>query len=74
MVDLDQVKENVVNSQSLVFAEKQDSKNPGEEKYNGYFASSKNVSHRYVLTVNGKVIIVTIIKINRDWQRMLEKK
>ena len=73
-IDLDEVRNNVVNPEKLVFIEQQESQKQNEEKYNCYFAYSKDLSHRYILTVNGKVIIVTIIKINRDWQKILEGK
>ena len=73
-IDLKEVKENIIKPGKLVYAEKQESKKPNEEKYNCYFAYSKSLCHRYVLTINRKVIIVTIIKINRDWQRIVEKR
>jgi len=66
-VDLEEVKENIINPGKLVFYKKQDAK----EKYDCYFAYSKNLYHRYVLTLNRKIIIVTIIKINRDWQKAI---
>jgi len=73
-INLDEVKDNVINPEKLVFVEQQKSQKQNEEKYNCYFAYSKDLSHRYILIVNGKVIIVTIIKINRDWQKILERK
>ena len=45
-----------------------------EEKYNCYFSYSNKLCHRYILTINSKIIIVTIIKINRDWQKIINKK
>jgi hypothetical protein len=68
-VDLEEVKENIVNPQRLVYAKKQQAQKINEEKYACYFAYSKHLYHRYVLTINRKIIIVTIIKINRDWQK-----
>ena len=44
----------------------------GESKYGCYFVYSKTHCHKYVLVLNRKTIIVTIISINRDWQRMLK--
>ena len=73
-VNFDEVKENIVNPEKLVFVEQQKARYEGEEKYDCYFAISKNFSHRYVLAINRKVIIVTIISINKSWQRILEKK
>ena len=70
-VDLEKVKENILNPFRLVYAEKQKSKFPNEEKYNCYFAYSKNHYHRYVIIINRKIIIATIIDINRDWQKTI---
>jgi len=73
-IELDEVKKNIVNPEKLVYAEQQKAKKAGEEKYDCYFAYSKELAHRYILTINRKIIIVTIIKINRDWQKIIEKK
>jgi len=73
-VGVEEIISNILNPEKLVFAEKQNSNNALEEKYDCYFAYSKGLAHRYILTVNGKIIIVTVIKINRDWQKMLERK
>ena len=70
-VDLEEVKENVINPIKLVYAKKQEAKCKDEEKYDCYFAYSKHLYHRYALTINAKIIIVTIIKINRDWQKAI---
>jgi len=72
-VDLEEVKENVVNPGKLVYARKQEAKYPGEEKYDCYFAYSKKFAHRYVLVLNRKIIIATIIKIERDWQKTISR-
>jgi len=73
-VKIEEVKNNIMNPEKLVFVEEQEAIRPDEKKLNCYFAYSKDLSHRYVFTVNGKIIIVTIIKINRDWQRIIDKK
>ena len=70
-IDLEKVKENIINPEILVYAKKQEAKYKGEEKYDCYFAYSKHRYHRYALTINRKIIIVTIIKINRDWQKVI---
>ncbi len=70
-IDLEEVKENVINPVKLVYAKKQEAKYKGEEKYDCYFSYSKHLYHRYALTINAKIIIVTIIKINRDWQKAI---
>lgn len=73
-IDLEEVKNNISNPGKLVFFEEQESKKMNEKKYNCYFSYSENLCHRYILTINGKVIIVTIIKINRDWQKIIQRK
>lgn len=70
-MNLEEIKENIVNPVKLVYAKKQEAFRENEEKYNCYFAYSKQLYHRYILILNGKVLIVTIIKINRDWQKAI---
>ncbi len=70
-IDIEEVKENIPNPIKLVYIKQQISRNKNEEKYDCYFAYSKHLYHRYILTINGKIIIVTIIKINRDWQKAI---
>ncbi len=70
-VDLEEVKQNIINPIKLVYAKKQEAKLNNLEKYDCYFAYSKHLYHRYALTINAKIIIVTIIKINRDWQKAI---
>ena len=70
-VSLEEVKENLMNPKRLVYAKQQEAKNREEEKYDCYFAYSKHLYHRYVVVLNGKLLIVTIIKINRDWQKAI---
>ncbi|MBU2616912.1 MAG: hypothetical protein KKB79_02960 [Nanoarchaeota archaeon] len=70
-IDLDKVKEDIINPVNLVYAREQDAGKSGKEKHDCYFSQSKNVYHRYILTLNSKIIIVTIIRINRDWQKSI---
>jgi hypothetical protein len=73
-VDLEEVKNNIINPEKLVFVEKQEIEDKTKEKYDCYFAYSDYLCHRYILTINRKIIIVTIIKINRNWQKIIERK
>lgn len=57
----------------LVFAEKQKATGANEEKYNCYFKYSNTLAHRYVIVINAKVVVVTVIKIRKKWQRRMEK-
>jgi hypothetical protein len=70
-VDLEEVKKNILNPIKLVYTKKQETKYKNQEKYDCYFAYSKYLYHRYILTINAKLIIVTIIKINRNWQKAI---
>jgi len=70
-IDLEEVKDNIINPKKLVYVKEQEFKKTGEEKYDCYFAYSKHLCHRYILILNRKVLIVTIIKINRDWQKII---
>lgn len=70
-ISLNEIKEDIVNPVRLVYAKEEDAKNPDEEKYDCYFAYSKHLYHRYILVLNSKILIVTIIKINRDWQKSI---
>jgi len=73
-IELSEVKNNITNPDKLVYAQEQKSKKDDESKYDCYFAYSKHLYHRYILSINQNIIIVTIIKINRDWQKVIEKK
>jgi hypothetical protein len=65
-IDLKEVRENIMDPSRLVYV------NELNGKYDCYFNYSKLYSHKYVLTLNQKVIIITIININRDWQGMVK--
>ena len=72
-ISLDEVKENIINPKRLSFAGKQEAENEGEEKYDCYFGYSKSQCHRYILVIDGKCVVCTVIKINRRWQHIVEK-
>jgi len=72
-ISLDEVKRNILNPKHLLFAKGQKAKRGREQKYDCYFIFSKGICHRYVLIANKKIIICTVIKINRRWQKRVEK-
>ena len=72
-VDLDEIRENILNPRRLVYAEKQVAKKDNEEKYDCYFGYSKTLCHRYIIVINQNCIVCTVIKINRRWQYKVEK-
>jgi len=71
-IPLDEIRDNLLNPRRLSYAEKQPAYK-GETKYNCYFRYSKSLAHRYVIVINAKVLIVTVIKIKKRWQKRLEK-
>ena len=73
-INIEEVKENIINPIKLVYSEQQESKNKNEEKYACYFAYLDNLYHKYAIVLNGKIIIVTIVKINRRWQHLVDKR
>jgi hypothetical protein len=72
-IDLEEVRQNILEPTRLSFAEKQKAKNDNEEKYNCYFGYSRTQCHRYAIVINSKCIVCTVIKINRRWQHVVEK-
>jgi hypothetical protein len=72
-IDLDEIKSNIINPRRLFFAKKQEAEKINEEKYDCYFGYSKTQCHRYILVLDGRCIVCTVIKINRRWQHIAEK-
>jgi hypothetical protein len=73
-IDLDEVRKNIINPIRLIYASRQDALNIGEEKYDCYFDYGKNKCQRYVLIINSKCIVCTVIKINRKWQKIFNRR
>lgn len=72
-ISMDEVIENIINPKRLKYVIRLKSNN-NEEKFDCYFAYTKNLCHRYILVLKDNIIVITIIKINRKWQRIIEKK
>tara|TARA_B100000315_G_scaffold230260_1_gene240519 strand:- start:160 stop:507 length:348 start_codon:yes stop_codon:yes gene_type:complete len=73
-LDKDEIIENIINPRRLSYAIREKSASKAEEKFDCYFGYSKTLCHRYVMVIKDNVIIVTVVKINRRWQRIAEKK
>lgn len=71
-ISIEEVKNNILHPDKLVFVEEQKAQNPRETKHNCYFAYGEDYYHRYIMVLNGKLLIVTIIGINRRWQGAIE--
>lgn len=67
-INLEEIRDNILSPERLVAVLRDE----GKSKYGCYFVYSKTHCHKYVLVLNRKVIIVTVININRDWQKTLK--
>ncbi|MBN1156005.1 hypothetical protein JXA85_00170 [Candidatus Woesearchaeota archaeon] len=72
-IDLEEIKENIINPERLSYAREQKAEKKNEQKYDCYFGYSKTQCHRYILVISAKCIVCTVIKINRRWQHTVEK-
>ena len=72
-IKISEIKENIINPKRLTFARKQETEKKREEKFDCYFGYSKSQCQRYVLVINNKCVVCTVIKIKRRWQHKLEK-
>lgn len=73
-INKDEVIDNIINPKRLDYAIKEKAEVESEEKFDCYFGYSKTQCHRYVLIVKHNVVVVTVIKINRRWQKIVETK
>ena len=69
-----EVIDNIINPKRLEYAIKEKAKETTEEKFDCYFSYSKTQCHRYVILIKINVVVVTVIKINRRWQKNVETK
>ncbi len=72
-IPITDVVHNLLNPSKLHYARREPAKKKGEKKYSCYFIFSKGQAHRYVIVINSSMIVVTVIRINRRWQRRVEK-
>lgn len=72
-INKDEIIENLINPEKLDYAIRESSSQK-EEKFDCYFGYSKRLCHRYVIVIKHNVIVVTIVKIDRKWQEIAEKK
>ena len=70
----EEVVENLINPVRLQYAVKEEAQAAEEEKYACYFGYSPNLCHKYVIIITSSLLIVTVVKINRRWQIIAEKK
>lgn len=73
-VDLNEVKLNLLNpAKKLIFASRLDSEKDGLEKFKCYFGYSKTQTQIYIIKINQKIMVKTVIKLNKRWQKRAEK-
>ena len=72
-IDKNEIIENLINPERLDYAIKEDSSKK-EEKFDCYFGYSRRLCHRYVIVIKNNVVVVTVVKIDRRWQEIAEKK
>jgi hypothetical protein len=73
LIDLKDIKKNILNPEKLVYFKEKPAREFNKKKYECYFTYNELLHHKYVLVMNSKVIIVTIIIINRRLQNMLRR-
>ena len=73
-INKEEVINNIINPKRLEYAIKEESIRSNEARFDCYFGYSKTQCHRYVLIVKHDVVVVTVIKINRRWQKIVESK
>jgi len=73
-LDINEIIENIINPIRLRYAIKEEANSLSEEKFDCYFAYSKTQCHKYILVLKDNVVVITAIKINRRWQKIVENK
>ncbi len=64
-ISISEIRENIINPVRLIIVNKQQSKLLYEKKYDCYFKYADNEYHRYILAINSKCVVCTVIKFRR---------
>ncbi len=72
-INEEEVIENILNPKRLDYAIRQKTTSV-EERFDCYFGYSKTRCHRYIIALRNDIIIITVIKINKRWQKAAEKR
>ncbi|HLC85588.1 MAG TPA: hypothetical protein VJH22_07400 [Candidatus Nanoarchaeia archaeon] len=70
-IRLAEVIDNIINPRRLEHIKEQTAEFQHEVEYDCFFAYAPNYCHRYVLAVNGKCIVCTVMDIKRPWRATL---
>ncbi|MCK5594478.1 MAG: hypothetical protein KAI18_04495 [Candidatus Aenigmarchaeota archaeon] len=73
-ISIDDIINNILEPKRLYYAGKQETDNDNEEKYDCYFGYSNTQCQRYILVLNKNCVVCTVIKVNRRWQKEVEKR
>lgn len=72
-IDRSEVLSNLLSPSKLFFAREQPARGENERKFDCYFGISKKWAHRYVIVINGKLLIITVIRVRKKWQEKVDK-
>jgi putative IMPACT (imprinted ancient) family translation regulator len=72
-LDSNEIKENTLNHVRLEYAILQEAENAGEEKFDCFFSYGEMMCHRYIIAINHKCFVCTVMKIMRRWRNIAEK-
>lgn len=72
-IDREEVIRNLLNPSKMFFAREQPARGENERKFDCYFGISKRWAHRYVIVINGKLLIITVIRVRKKWQKRVDR-
>jgi hypothetical protein len=70
-IQISEIIEHITNPNKLYHFEEQLVENSTESKFNCFFQHSNKYIYRFVIILNGKCIIITVIRINKIMQKMV---
>jgi hypothetical protein len=71
-IDREEVVQNLLNPSKMFFAREQEARGENERKFDCYFGVSKRWAHRYVIVINGRLLVITVIKVRKKWQKKVD--
>lgn len=72
-IDREEVRQNLMDPSKMFFAREQEARGQNERKFDCYFGISKRWAHRYVIVINRKLLVITVIKVRKKWQKKVDK-
>jgi len=73
-INKNEVIKNLLNPKRLKYVIREEDCLSDGEKFDCYFEYSASLCHRYVIIIKENLIVITVVKINRRWQKLAEKK